>query len=54
MLEKIEARLRKEVERILNKEELTREDYEILSREYFRLKPLGFGFCCETGSGLEV
>lgn len=54
MLEKIEARLRKEVERILAKEELTREDYEILSREYFRLRPPIYGFCCETGSEVEV
>lgn len=50
MLEKIKARLEKEVERIISKEELTIEDYEILSREYFRLKPLGYGFCCSTSS----
>ena len=38
MLQKIEARVNKEIERLLDKEELTMEEYDVLTRECLKLK----------------
>lgn len=55
MLEKIEARITKEIERIIAKDELSKDDFEILTREFYRLKPISYDFCCASSpSGLEV
>lgn len=48
LVKKIEKRLEQEIKRIIKKEELSKDDYEILRQELYRLKPLGLGFtsCC--------
>ena len=53
MLQKIEARLNKEIERLLDKDELTIEEYNILTRECFKLKYTDVYLCSST-DGLVV
>lgn len=54
MLEKIETRIKKEVERILDKEELNRDEFSILVSEYNRLKFENAVFACPPNVCMEV